>query len=272
MSYLLDKKIKRKKVSKWALIIVVLFFVFYFRAGIFSGLSSASHFVFRPVLSLGKNIGGGFSNIGVVFSSKKTLLKDNENLKSQILASEADRANYASVVDENTKMKEILGRIGENKNLILASILSKPNRSPYDTIIIDVGISKGVLVGQKVFALGNVPIGKIGEVYPNSAKVILYSNPGEKTDIVVSLGHSLTGEAGKDVTMQLIGRGGGNFEMLLPRDFLIEKGNEVVLPGITPHVVAVVETVLSDPRDSYQKALLSSPVNIFQLKSVEIEK
>ena len=70
----------------------------------------------------------------------------------------------------------------------------------------------------------------------------------------------------------MIGRGGGNFEMILPRDFILEKGTEVVLPVITPYTLGIVQTILSDPRDSFQKALLASPVNIFELKFVEVEK
>jgi hypothetical protein len=72
--------------------------------------------------------------------------------------------------------------------------------------------------------------------------------------------------------MQLVGRGGGNFEMILPRDLVVANEATVVLPGITPYVVAVVETILTDPRDSYQKALLASPINIFELNLVEVEK
>jgi cell shape-determining protein MreC len=160
-------------------------------------------------------------------------------------------------------MKEILGRKNEKTNLILTSILSKPNKSLYDTLIVDVGSKNGVSFGQRVFALGNVPIGSISEVYPNYSKVILYSSPGEKTEVVIS---------GRDAFMQVVGRGGGNFEMLLPRDLILEKGAEAVLPGITPFTLGIVQAILSDPRDAFQKALLVSPVNIFELKFVEVEK
>jgi hypothetical protein len=60
--------------------------------------------------------------------------------------------------------------------------------------------------------------------------------------------------------------------MMLPRDLVIEKGNEVVLPGINIRAVATVETIISDPRDSYQKALLKSPINIQELKFVQVER
>jgi cell shape-determining protein MreC len=269
MSYLLDKKIKRNKVFKYILFVIVLFVLIYFRSGVFYGLSYISSVIFRPVLILGNNIGGTLSNTNSYFYFKNSLLLENEDLKSKLNEEEARMANYNSILDENLKMKEIFGRLpaqaGKNPkaNMILASILSKPNRSPYDTLVIDIGINSGIVFGQRVFALGNIPIGRIAEVYVNSAKVILFSNPGEKTEVIIS---------GRDTFMQIVGRGGGNFEMSLPRDFVLEKGTEVVLPGITPYVVGIVQTIISDPRDAFQKALLASPVNIQELKFVEVER
>lgn len=263
MSYLLDKKNKNKKISRIITIILVLFSLFYFRSGILRGLSSGAQAVFHPVVSLGNRIGHSFSDWGSLLRSKKSLLSENENLKSQIEESQADRANYLSVVNENNELKEILGRKLESANILVASILSKSTQSVYGTFLIDVGQDQGILVGQRVFAFGNVPIGKISEVYGGSSKVVLYSYPGEKTEVVIS---------GKDAFMQVVGRGGGNFEMILPRDFILDIGAEVVLPGITPYVLGSVSTIISDPRDSFQKALLASPVNIQELKFVEVEK
>ena len=263
MNYLLDKKIKKRRIYKIVLGILALFLAFYFHTGIFNGLSSATSFVFRPVMAFGRNVGGEISNIGSIFHNRKSLMLENEDLKSQILQSEADRANYASVLDENNKMKEILGRKTQAVNMILAAILNKPNRSLYDTLIVDAGAGQGVVAGQKVFALGNLPVGYVAEVYTNSSKVILFSNPGEKIEVLIS---------GKDVFMELIGRGGGNFEMVLPRDFVLPVGTEVVLPGINSYVLGTVQTIISDPRDSFQKALIASPVNIQELKFVEVEK
>ena len=269
MSYLLDKKIKRNKYFKYIIFVIVLFILIYFKNGIFRGLSYVSSVVFHPVLTLGNNIGGTFSGTSAYFYSKNSLLRENENLKLQLSEQEARMANYNSVLDENLKMKEILGRLSAQAgkitavNMVLAGILAKPNQSPYDTLVIDVGAKDGILLGQKVFALGNIPIGRVAEVDASSAKVILYSNSGEKTEVVIT---------GKDTFMQIIGRGGGNFEMILPRDFILDKGTEVVLPGITPYTVATVQTIISDPRDAFQKALLMSPVNISELKFVEVEK
>ncbi len=262
MSYLLDKKIKKKKFFYTIFFIIVLLILFYFRLGILNGLAAFSHTILRPVLVFGNNIGRELNNASSYFIFKSFLLKENEDLKSKLSEQEVRNANYNSILAENISLKEILGRKVEKNNIILAAILSKPNQSPYDTLIIDVGAKQGLQVGDIVFALGNVPIGRIYMVYSNSSKVVLFSNGGEKTQALLS---------GKNIFLEIVGRGGGNFEMVIPRDLTLSKGDEVVLPGIVPYVLGIVETIISDPRDSFIKALLVSPVNIQELKFVEVE-
>ncbi len=263
MNYLLDRKPKRKNPAFYVFFVVLVILVLYFRAGIFSGLSYFVSTVFRPVLVAGGNINEKLSNFGYYFSSKNNLAIQNETLRNRLLENDARMSNYNNILEENIKLQEILGRKPENVSLILAAILTKPNRSLYDTLVIDVGTSNGVNVGDTVFALGDVPIGRVADISPSSSKVILFSNPGEQTEVVIE---------GSGAFAQIVGRGGGNFEMIMPRDFVLEKGATVALPGIIPHVVGVVETIISDPRDSFQKALLTSPVNIFELDFVQIRK
>lgn len=263
MNYLLDKKIKRNKYFKYTFFVIFLFVLIFFRVSIFNGLSYVSHLIFRPVLILGSGVSEKLSSIGAYFYSKKSLSAENENLKLKLAEQEAKISDYNSVISENLEIKEILGRKQEKANMILAAILAKPNRSLYDTLVIDIGTKNGIQVGQRVFGLGNIPIGRVTETYLASSKVVLYSSPGEKTEVIIG---------GKDTFMQIVGRGGGNFEMILPRDFVLEKGTTVSLPGLTSYTIGIVQTIISDPRDSFQKALLSSPVNIFELKFVEVEK
>lgn len=262
MNYLLDKKNKKNKYIKIALGVVGFIILFFLKTSIWNGISYMTGSIFRPILVSGNSVGEKFKNIGAYFSYKSSLFKENADLKSRIERDVADRANYDSVVEENVSLKEILNRKSQNNTMMLSAILAKPNQTLHDTLLIDIGIDKGLKVGDKVFALGNVPIGRIAEVFANSSKVVLFSNSGEKIQVIVS---------GKNVFMELIGRGGGNFEMILPRDFVLLKGDQVVLPGIEPYVVGIVETIISDPRDAFQKALLVSPVNIQELKFIEVE-
>lgn len=263
MNYLLDKKNKKQKVNRISIIVLLIVFLFYFRVGILSNLSKAAHFVFRPVLVLGNNIGNSFSDIGLIFHNRKALTEENNNLKIKLTEQDLIMANYNTILDENLKLKEIMDRKKNDISMILATILAKPNHSLYDTLIIDVGLDDGVQIGQKVFVRGNIPIGKIAEVEKNSSKVVLYTNPGEKTQAVIS---------GKNIYIDLVGRGGGNFEIILPKDLVLEKWTEIILPDINPYLIGEVETIISDPRDSTQKALVVSPVNIQELKFVEVQK
>lgn len=261
MSYLLDRKQKKKKIFSGLGVAVVFMLIFIFKTQVFYGLSFASHVVLRPFWSIENSVSEKFRNLGVYFSSKKSLEREIEDLKAQ---AELDRVRMDSVVtvlDENEKLKEILGRKNENLNFTLAAILGKPDQSLYDTLVIDLGGADGVKVGDMIYALGNVPLGKVEMVYDHSAKVVLFSNSDQKTQVFV-----------KGTSLELVGRGGGNFEMILPRDVVMEKGEQAVLPGITTHVVAVVETAISDPRDSFQKVLFTSPVNVDEIKYVEVVK
>ena len=262
MSYLLDKKEKRKKFFKITIWVVVLLVIFYFKAGVFSGLSYVSQGFFRPVLVAGNSVGGKLKNLGAYFVSKSSLFSQNESLQSQLRDEETRTLNYNTVLAENESLKEILGRVNTKKNMVLVAILSKPNQSPYDTLVLDIGAKQGITVGSMVFAFGNIPLGYITEVFPSSAKVTLFSNAGEKTQAIIT---------NKNIFFELVGRGGGNFEMILPRDITLQKGDLVTMPGINPYTLAIVETVISDPRDPFTKALLSSPVNVQELKFVEVE-
>lgn len=263
MSYLQDRKKNNIKIRNVVIVVVVLFALLYFRASVFGGLSIVANKVFKPVIKIGNNIGSNFNNVETLLSSKEDLHKENINLKQELLEIKTRTADYAVILDENNKLKEALGRKTSTANFLAGAILSKPNKSAYDTILVDLGEDQGILVGDLVFALGNIPVGKISEVFSDSAKVTLFSTSGEKTEVVIN---------GKDTFMQLVGRGGGNFEMTLPREFELSEGTEVTLPGINSYLLAKVVTIISDPRDSYKKALLVSPVNIQELKFVQIVK
>jgi cell shape-determining protein MreC len=269
MSYLLDKQNQRKRFFKIAGAVFLFIILFYFKIPVYDFLSSSVHFISRPLLVLKNSTGKIFGGLGSIFYSKNSLITENESLRLELAENKASMANYDTVLDENNKLKEILDRKGEKRSLILSAILAKPNRSLYDTLIIDVGSDHGLKDHDVVYALGNIPIGYIQEVYVNSSKVVLFSNSGEKTDVVVSGNQN---HPSGDVFLQIVGRGGGNFEMIMPRDFTVTKGDVFSLPGINSEIVARVETTLSDPRDSFAKALLATPVNIQELKFVQIKK
>lgn len=229
---------------------------------VFPWLGRGMRTMLRPFWELENNVVAGTDGFVSYFISKHALEIENQNLKSQLMEMQARMTDHATLEQENASLKEMLGRT-TSTNLVLGTILVKPNRSLYDTLVIDIGADNGVKVGDIVFAYGTTPVGTVSSVSSTTATVTLFSTSGEIT----------TGRIdGKNIDVQLTGRGGGNFQLQIPRDITLEPATNVLLPGITPEVIAVVASSITDPRDPTQTFLLTSPVNINELNWVEVEK
>lgn len=263
MNYLQDRKNKKGKLI-WVVVgILVLAILIIFKSQIFRVFSGGAHTLAEPVWSAGQKSGGLFGNIGLFFRTQKGMQSEIENLKAEIDANGARLASYNSVLAENLRLREILGRKGENREMILGNILSKPGSSAYDTMIIDIGSDQGIVAGDLVLAWGFAPIGRVAEVFDSTAKAVMFSSPGERTEVILSE---------KNIFLEAVGRGGGNFEVMLPRDLEVAAGTEAMLPGVVSGIVGTVADTISDPRDAFKKVILVSPVNVQELKFVQVER
>ena len=262
MNYLRDNRLaasrRQKKFKVIFISIIIIILIVLARQPIFNFFSVTFKSLGFPLWTATNT---AKEDITGVFRTKQFLLEENQKLKDELMEGIAVAVDRKVLLDENLDLKNILGRRG-GKSLTLAAILVKPNKSLYDTLIIDIGTDGNVSAGQRVFAYGNILIGSVAEVYTNSSLVKLFSTPRETTDVILGA---------QNAYVQAIGRGGGNFEITLPKDLEVANGAEAVFPGITPYILGVVEEVISDPRDLFQKILLRSPINVQDLKFVQIE-
>ena len=196
-----------------------------------------------------------------VLNSKVELALENSQLKEQLKSDERNQALFGIVQKENDDLKNILNRKSSDQNLLLSSVLVKPFLSPYDTLIIDVGSSSNISINDKVLVDGNTFIGYISEVYKNTSKVILYSSPGEKVNVQIG---------SNNVEKVAVGQGGGNFSVQMPRESDIKEGDNITIPSISPNIFGVVEKIEFKESDSFQTVIFKSPVNISELKWVEV--
>ncbi len=196
-----------------------------------------------------------------VFQSKSSLIAENNSLKSELAGLAQDKILMDQIKGENEDLKNILNRKGLKEKEILAAILIKPFLSPYDTLIIDIGSTDGVSDGDEVLADGNTHIGYISDVYKNSSKVTLYSSPGEKVKVLI----------GKDAILkEASGLGGGNFSVDMPREAGIQEGDTITIPSISSNIFSVVQKIVYKDTDSFEKVYFTSPVNISELRWVEV--
>jgi len=263
MNYLLKSREKRpkKNILKIVLILViVVIFLFILSTNFGKNVLFTTG---KPLWSFSSSFVSFWKdNIGT-FRSKQSLIEENKNLLLQIESTKKNLLFFDLIKKENETLKDLFDRKRQSDNLILASVLVKPNISPYDTLIVDVGKNNGVSVGELVMADASVFIGKVVEVYDYSSKIILYSSPGEKTNVLI-------GPA--NILKEAEGVGDGNFRIEVPKEIGVKVGDSIIMPSISTNIFGVVEKVESKETDSFQTVLFKSPINIQELKFVEIVK
>jgi len=194
-------------------------------------------------------------------------LNSKRELRLKIDELEMSLGEYRAAFDqaellrtENESLKAELNRTFEHGGT-LARVLLSPERTLYDTMIIDAGSKNGVVEGQVVYAFGSIALGTISRADVLQSTVLLFSAPDRQT----------VGTAeGSDVAITLIGRGTGEFEVRMPRDVHFTVGELVSYPSVATAVLAKVERIITDPRDPFQRLLAKAPVNLNALKFVVV--
>lgn len=262
LKYQDKKKLKENKKTIRKIIVLVLFFLLT-SFGLWGILRGPVNFVSRPILMAGEWVSQSFYNASYHIKTKQSLYIKNNLLSEENSLLKTRILNYEIMENENLDLKTTLNRIPKPKNFVLANILTKSNRSVYDTVILDEGEEEGIKIGDMVYAYGEIPVGKIAESYSNSSLLLLFSSPNQKTEGFIN---------GLNASVELVGRGGGNFETIIPMELNLENGTKIYLPGLSSQVIAIVIDVISGPSDPFKKVILNSPVNIGSLKSVQVKK
>lgn len=250
MSY--SKEIKNKKrnlfintfFKKSLVILFLIIFWFLFNTSIKKSISSI------PVISS-----------DYVFNSltpKRILVSKIIELKTTIESNKVKILENNLLMEENQKLKQELGR-DINLKGTLAHIKTIPNHSFYDTFIIDVGANQNIKLDQVVYAFNSVALGTIVDIQENSSTVSLFSKTNRATAAITS---------GSDTIITLIGRGGGEYEVRMPRDIPFEIGGLISYQSIDTAILAQIEHIATDPRDPFQRLLAKAPVNLQALKWV----
>ena len=193
--------------------------------------------------------------------SKKDLLTEIERLQLEAEAQEVGRLQTELLRRENENLRTALGFVREDEAWLVAGVLVRPPKTPYDIMILDVGSDQGVLVGQLVFSGSGTVLGVAQEVFARQAVVGLLSTPELETDVVLE-------KQGIGVTAR--GRGGGAYEMHVPRDIEVLPGDLIVLPGRQTELVGVVQDIIFDPRDPFQTVLASAPISFYEHRLVYV--
>jgi cell shape-determining protein MreC len=262
MNYLLKNKPKYEHRTKT--ILVTGFFILLSFIGIVfpNILRTVSYSLAQPLWFVSGALAKPFVGIGGFFSSKNTLINKNLALEDEISSLKLKEVDYDLISKENQDLKNQLGR-STHSDKIASRILSKPPVSPYDTLVIDTGSSEGVNLGNKVFSSDNIIVGIVTNVTPHTSLVRLFSSGNEKQEAVLSR----TG-----ASFVLVGSGGANLKLEVPKDTDILWGDVFSYPGLSASTIATVSYVDTNSQSAFKTVYLKVPGNVFSTKWVFVEK
>lgn len=200
------------------------------------------------------------------FGSIGELKEENERLEKERVRLLAENAKFADIMKENEELRrelELLPR--ENYRLKGAEVIGRDVSGLGNWLTIDQGGLQGIRTGMPVIAEGGVLLGQVAEVFPESSRVMLLSNP-----------ESLVNGIAVDTEAKGIVKGehglGLLFDMVLQADAL-KSGDQVVTSGLgggMPQgllIGTLQETGLSDDR-LFQRAVIATPVKFDRLRYI----
>lgn len=255
-----DKAARTKKRARLAILagsVALLFTVEVFFSG---ALGHVFHTITRPLWVASGWASERTADVQSYFRSKASLARENVRLMEALERAAVDSTTRETLRAENDELKAILGRSREY-DILLAAVLARPDRSPYDTLVIDIGADAGVIEGAKVFADGDFVVGEVARVYGRSSVVSLYSSSGWQLPVLVGT---------SSIAATAEGEGGGNFRIVLPRGLDVNEGAVITLPAVGPEFTGIVERIDRPESSSFQTIFFKLPFNIQELRYVYI--
>lgn len=206
------------------------------------------------------------NHIKDVFSlliSKEQLSEENRNLtESYATLSTFCASSIVSLKNNQVELEKSLGRraVSLKNHLGTAYVIAKPPITSYGSVIIDLGAQSGIKAGNKVL-VGEYIVGIVSEVEKDKSTVKLYGEKGENVSLLVGTNR---------LTLTGIGKGLGTFESGTANESKIALGENVWLYDYPEYLFGTVVLITQSSANQYQTLTIKTPVNVFELSSVDI--
>jgi cell shape-determining protein MreC len=244
---------------KNAVIVIAIFIVGFLFLSIFK---TSVLFSMSPLWNLREKILEESIDLVNFFRTKNSLIEENKFLKQRLQSQENLLISYNSL---NQTHKNLLSNLGQmpKEAKVAAGIITSPPQSLYDVLVIDAGKDREIFNGEYVIEPFGALIGSITGVSDKTSQVTLYSSYGVKTEAILERSQT---------PITLIGQGGGNFMVRIPRDIEAIKGDRIVSPGLNPKLLGVIEDVSSVSTDSFKRVMAQIPGGIYSIRFVYVLK
>ena len=223
-----------------------------------------SHSV-RPLQKALHAVGAVMRNLQLSYVAFKDLWNENESLKEQIAALEAERNRLFEAKLANDRLMELLEiRTRILRESVAATVISNSASSWFRTITVDKGSASGIHQGMAVITPRGV-VGKVVSVDENTTKVLLLTDHKSGLDIITQrtrVRGIVSGSVNGEPIVKYMGRN----EDVRPGDRLITSGLDGTFPkGL---LVGTIVDVAGEAPGLFQRVRVSLAVDPLVMEEV----
>jgi rod shape-determining protein MreC len=182
-------------------------------------------FAFRPIQGALDTVAGGIASVGAAIAEIDRLRVDNGTLRDENERLSVENTRLQEIARENAQLTDLLQlRPTLDHQTAAAAVISRDSSEFRRVVGIDKGSRAGIKVGDVVVAGGGALAGRVTDVGPDSATVVLLTD-GSSTVIGQMVSNAAAG--------RVIGQLGGVLVMdQIDSGEQISLGDEVVSAGI----------------------------------------
>jgi rod shape-determining protein MreC len=273
MSGLFASRAARRRIGSYLAFLVASVLLMAISANpLIRDLQNGIAFAFKPIEVSVDGVAHDAASIGTALTEIDQLRKDNEALRNENDQLRVDNRSAAELRRENDQLTGLLQlRQGLTFKTIASAVIARETSEARRVIVIDRGSDDGVQIGHVVIAAGSALVGRVIDVGPSFARVLLLS---DSTSIVI--GQLLSSAA----TGKVVGQPGGALVMQdVDSTVSVPIGEEVFTAGIelsgglrSPYpkglLLGQVVDVARDPNEVVQTVYLQPAAPLDRLEFV----
>ena len=271
-SLLATRAARRRSIAFTVLIAVSLVLMAFSANPTVRELQSGVGFAFRPIQSVLDEVAGGVASIATAIAEIDRLRVDNAALRAENERLTNEQAVSAEVRRENEQLTALLQlQAGFEHQTVASAVISRETSEFRRSIGLDKGSNAGIEEGDVVVVDGGALAGRVTDVGPDSAMVVLLTD-GTSTVIGQLVSNAARG--------QVVGQLGGVLVMeQIDSGDIVVQGDEVVTAGLelgggvrSPYpkglLIGQVVDVRRDANAVVQTAYLQPAANLDKLEFV----
>lgn len=272
-SILATRAARRRGIAFAALLVVSTMMMAFSSNPTVREIQNGVSFAFRPIQGAVHDVASGIASLANAFAEIDRLRIDNSALIAENERLRIENALNAENARQNDLLTGLLQlRAGTDYQTVAATVIARESSEFRRLVVLDRGTNDGIAVGDVAIVAGGALAGRVTEVGPDSAKVVLLTD-GEFTVIGQTTSTVAIGE--------VIGQLGAGVLVMRQIDAseIVTVGDEVVTAGIelgggvrSPYpkglLLGQVIDVRRDANDVVQTAYLQPAADVDKLEFV----